>query len=1063
MPGSRKSPEPLVTAKLARPRPQGAYQRTRLLARLEASHAAPVLWVTGPPGAGKTTLLSTWLDSRPPAGLWYQLDERDADPARFFYLLREAAKKSGIRKLTRLPLLTPEYAQDVAGFARRWLRELFARLPPGATLTLDNYQELPADSVLHGALAEVGEEIPPGCRLVVLGWSAPPEQYFRLVRAQRLVEIGWHELKLSADELAGLGAVRGLDDEVLRRIGAQSDGWIAGFVLLCQRKGDFDGLGRVNWDSGLQSVFDYFTAQVFRRATPQQRDLMIKAAFFPCFTVPMLSEIGDGAVARELFEWLSRRQLFVDRHYGPEVTYQYHSLFRTFLKSQAAERYTRHGMAELCADIAGILERSGQYEEAIALHLEIDNWRDASALILKQAPELLATGRRQTLQRWVATLPDEFVAALPWLRYWLGMALLGGDPRKAQAVFDGAFASFLQQGDRRGQLLAAGGYVEAVLLAWGDLSPGLTWLPVIERLLADAGLFPSIEAEARICGVVLDFTFWAAPQHELLGRCAARVLDLLHQPLEVNQKLMTASYAIECFGTMGLAAESRRVIAAVADDLRHPALTDFSRCNWLVRQSYYQGNFGDYRELERAMSGLERLALENGFAFLLAPVYMRLADIHLARGEETPALETNDRRRRFVGWIDKPAMVSSIESRVAACRGELGPALEAAEAALADVRRRHFVIVEGLYESQLVSIRVLRGELEAARAMTMEILQRPAGLLTRMTEIRALANLAWIESRQGNEAACVEHLRAALARARQSEFTALARMTLLDRWLCSQALTYGIETSYVRGIVRNMGLLPEFPDVPQWPWPVQIFALGGFRVLREDQALEHARKAPQKPLALLKAIIAGGGRPVPLSRLADALWPDEDGDAAQQALAVALHRLRKLLGQEASVSVQEGQVSLDERYCWVDAHAYLRLSDRADQALQAGQAEACEALSARAMRLYRGGFLAADEPVAASVLFREQLRRRFMHQVARVGRRLDEAGRVDEALAVFEKGIEAEPLAENFYQQIMQCYLRAGRKAEGLNAYRRLREVLSIVLGIAPAAASEALYGELRG
>ncbi len=37
-----------------------------------------------------------------------------------------------------------------------------------------------------------------------------------------------------------------------------------------------------------------------------------------------------------------------------------------------------------------------------------------------------------------------------------------------------------------------------------------------------------------------------------------------------------------------------------------------------------------------------------------------------------------------------------------------------------------------------------------------------------------------------------------------------------------------------------------------------------------------SRKAPKKVLALLKAIIAHGGKDVPEQKLIDALWPDEE-------------------------------------------------------------------------------------------------------------------------------------------------------------------------------------------
>ena len=113
-------------------------------------------------------------------------------------------------------------------------------------------------------------------------------------------------------------------------------------------------------------------------------------------------------------------------------------------------------------------------------------------------------------------------------------------------------------------------------------------------------------------------------------------------------------------------------------------------------------------------------------------------------------------------------------------------------------------------------------------------------------------------------------------------------------------------------------------DSCERPWPIKIFALGRFEVLRNDQPLRFSRKVQRKPLALLKALITLGGREVREDVLMDTLWPDAEGDAARVALTSALHRLRGLLDCDGAVVRQEGQLSLDDRFCWVDVWAVER-------------------------------------------------------------------------------------------------------------------------------------------
>src|SRR5206468_1742383 len=115
-------------------------------------------------------------------------------------------------------------------------------------------------------------------------------------------------------------------------------------------------------------------------------------------------------------------------------------------------------------------------------------------------------------------------------------------------------------------------------------------------------------------------------------------------------------------------------------------------------------------------------------------------------------------------------------------------------------------------------------------------------------------------------------------------------------------------------------------------WPVRIYTLGRFQVLKHSQPLSFARKVQRKPLALLKAVIALGERGAREEQLCEALWPEAEGDAAHFALTSAIHRLRRLLGHEAAVVRKDDEVSLDAHHCWVDVWALERLLGRAEAA-----------------------------------------------------------------------------------------------------------------------------------
>ena len=161
-------------AKLSQPRLSAPLLRERLFGLLDTLRERPVVGVVGPPGAGKTTLVASYLSARRIPGVWYQVDEGDADAAAFFYYLRLAVQKAASDSEPELQLLTPEYLKDLRGFSRRFFRQFYTRLPQPSVLVLDNFQDAPDDSPFVAIVREALSEIPQGVNIILCSRSDPP-------------------------------------------------------------------------------------------------------------------------------------------------------------------------------------------------------------------------------------------------------------------------------------------------------------------------------------------------------------------------------------------------------------------------------------------------------------------------------------------------------------------------------------------------------------------------------------------------------------------------------------------------------------------------------------------------------------------------------------------------------------------------------------------------------------------------------------------------------------------------------------------------------------------------
>src|SRR5437773_835152 len=148
------------------------------------------------------------------------------------------------------------------------------------------------------------------------------------------------------------------------------------------------------------------------------------------------------------------------------------------------------------------------------------------------------------------------------------------------------------------------------------------------------------------------------------------------------------------------------------------------------------------------------------------------------------------------------------------------------------------------------------------------------------------------------------------------------------------------------------------------------------------------------------ALVSLGGREVGEPRLGEALWEDAEADAAHVAFTSALHRLRKLLGDEEAILLRDNRVSLNPGKVWVDAWAFERAVAESAPGKSAG------AGAERVLSLYHGPFLSvAAAPWALPA--RERLRAKFLRYLAGESQRSMQEGRHEDALRLPDKGSEA--------------------------------------------------------
>jgi len=1052
-------------AKLSRPRLYDAVSRERLFALLDAQHQNRVTLVAAPPGAGKTTLIASYLESRKLPGIWYQVDGGDADPSTFFYFLglAERARPVRGRRPPPLPLLTPEYLPDLAGFSRRFFRELFARLGEPTTLVFDNFQEAEEESPLHAALIAGLEEVPEGGRVFLVSRHPPPDRYARLTANRAMGLVDWEQIKLTRDETMEVlnTSCVNVDETVAGTLHARSGGWAAGLILLAEHLRRGRTIVEHDDPDSLTQVFAYFAGQLFDQASMDERRMLMQMSFLPSVRESHAAALTGREDAGALLETLYRRHLFTDRRRADENIYTFHALFRAFLEHRAQSDLSA-GHQQAASRLAGeLLEQAGQPDVAMPLYLRAKDFATAEALVFAQAAPLIGQGRWKVVVDWIESLPAERVDANAWHLHWLGTAQIGVNPPQARAVLERAYFQAVDQNDVLCQVQVAAGMVEAYFLEYSVFTPIDRWIPVLERMLEPAFRFPTLEAELRAQSALLVSATYRLPEHPHLERSAARVTELLHTEIDINLRVSAGTHLCLYGGFTGRLGESQRAAYLVAPLLADPAVTIFRKIfAWAVIE-WYACNTSDFDLGYRAIAENEVIARKEGihvaerFACIIGFfVDMDKRDVHAAK-------RRLDRFEQIMiaSQPYEAASLVNMKSWWGVYTNDVAFTLRHGPEAVRLYNEAGSIphIMIGL--NGMLWGYVEAGNVDAARATIAE--HRIWSDRRNMEWARWAPDAAeaMLALRANDEPTLRDRLERVFASERGTLDEYGHQLAWARGWaatLSAEALRRDIAPGIVRRFIRQFDLRAQARDIQAWPWLVRVHALGRFELRVNDEPVFFAGKAPKKPLALLKAIICLGGKDVKDYHLVDALWPDDEGDSARDAFRVALHRLRKILGNSDAILVEDGRVSLNRDLCWVDALAFDELVHGVPGA---GEPDTDQQ---RALALYHGVLLPADRDEAWSMALRERLRSKFMHHFGYLGSMLESRQAWNEALRLYLRGVDVDNLTESFYQGLMRCHAALGRHADALEAYRQLRDTLAATRGVDLSPATEALYRSLQ-
>jgi DNA-binding SARP family transcriptional activator len=1052
-------------------------QRNRLFELLDACLERPVTWIFAPAGSGKTTLAASYLSGKKLPHIWYRADKGDGDIASFFYYMGLAAKRAAPRHYVPLPLLTPEYMMGIPTFTLRYFENLYSRLKPPFVIVLDNYHHVQTASPFHDVICNGLDALTEGITVIIISRRNPPPPFSRFRVAGKLSSVTAADIAFDLNESREMIRLKGLDhlsDETVCHIHERTKGWVAGLVLMTEC-GDLAVGKDISADTP-QELFDYFATEIFEKTDRETRRFLLKTAFLPDMTAETAGKLAGAKGCRELLNSLSRNHFFTEKDAGSDPIFRHHPLFREFLISRAE--------AELsCEEIAGILRcaavlfmQAGRLEEAAGFFLKAEDWSEFVPFVMEHAPVLISQGRILTLGDWISRIPDDMVERTPWLLYWLGMTEFYFNPPKSRMDLEKAFQLFTALNDDVGALKAWACAVDTFMYTFDDFRPLDQWIQWLTERIHLNPSFPTPELEAFVASSMLSALVWRQPDHPELSNWVTRAFSSSRKILNKSIRLLACRRVLHHHIWFGDLAGCRIVL----DDMERISESGEVPAAPLIATKMIQAHYfaclgNDWeRALELASEGI-RMAEDTGihivdlFLFTqggLAALYKQDDTLIELYAVKAGKVSQDDCSSCFYFWLI---------ALQALLRGDMPCARAFAANMLSSARQcgipfpeawAHVLIAQAAHEDG--DFALADNELADAEDFALRTGSNSFGFSCRLVRTHFTLD-------RSQEPAGTDLLRQVLKMGRDNGFTNAPLVCRPDVWslLCATALEGDIEVDYVQELIRRQRLHPDAQamELENWPWPVKICTLGGFRLLVDGKPVSFSGKVQKKPLEMLTCIVSLGGKNISREQLTDLLWPDSDGDQAQSAFHTTVSRLRHIIGTDEAIEIKGGRVSLNPRYCRLDTWVFERLVQRMDakwsEMSDSGKVDAGEiakgmALGEKAAGTYGGPFLTGED-MPSVLTARKKLRKMFNHLVVSCGKRLEATGEWEKAEMLYEKAIDTdETVDEEIYRRLMTILLHRGDSGRALELYKQCRKMLAMTLGIKPSEKTEGVYGKLH-
>lgn len=454
---------PAVKSKLIMPQLSGSFVTLERIKKLSKTmQNQSVVTITAPAGYGKTTLMVAALKMY---GLnnricWYRLEQADRDLAVFYTHFIEALFPAGEEKCNDVRNILANFGDLHSQY--QYLnaiicQELWAfhnhHKSIKTFVVLDDFQQVKDSTEILGTIQYLINNLHENCSIFVSSRSETGILTVKQKLERSFLEVSREELCFSEEELIKLlnktYEIK-TDRKLIRKIIANTEGWAAGIIIMCQvlSKCSSQERGSLFEKSGDKDLlFKYFALEVLKITDPGLMLFLVKVVILREFTVAEASSILSVEKVPQLLAQCEKEGLFIQKIIGEVTTFRFHGLFREVLLQVQPEYLNEEELKSYHLKAAAYFIEQKVFDRAIEHFIACGSIIPAVELITRESVNLITFEAFDQLGVWFKLLPDDIVSNNGILLYIKTYLYLQDRDEEALTLMEKALSIFKENND----------------------------------------------------------------------------------------------------------------------------------------------------------------------------------------------------------------------------------------------------------------------------------------------------------------------------------------------------------------------------------------------------------------------------------------------------------------------------------------------------------------------------------------------------------------------------------------------------------------------------------------